>query len=235
MTSREIETTFPTLQRRGLRSSPYVAAVERFARKRPVGAVAGGTLLFVTVLAVFADVVTPYGVNERDSSILLQSPSFPHPFGTDQLGRDVMTRVIYGARLSLYIGLAVTVLSSLFGLTLGVVSGYFRGKVDIVMVVMLDAMMAFPGLVLAIALVTALGASVTNVILAVLVGFSARIARIVRTTVFTISAMPYVEAARVSGASDLRILVRHIVPNVFPIIIVLASLNFGVAMLVESS
>lgn len=210
-------------------------ALRGFARRRPVGAASALVIVLLTLTALFAGVVSPYDPHARDSSVLLQGPTLSHPFGTDQLGRDVMTRVIYGARLSLFIGLAVTLISAAVGLVIGVASGYFGGRVDQITTVLLDAMMAFPGLILAIALVTALGSSVTNVILAVLIGFSARIARLMRANVLSLRGMPYIEAARAVGAKDVRVIARHVVPNVVPLLIVLMSLNLGVAMLVESS
>lgn len=220
-------------RRSGWQNWGLLTSVRRFARKRTLSAVAGLFVIFFALLAIFADVITPYGVSERGE--LLASPSLAHPFGTDQLGRDTLTRVIYGARLSLGIGLVVTIASSVMGLLIGVSAGYFSGKVDKVLVMLLDAMMAFPGLILTIALVTALGQSVQNVIIAIMVGFVARVARLVRSNVLSVRGMPYVEAARSIGAGDIRIVLRHIVPNVMAIVIILASLNFAVAMLVEGS
>ena len=206
-----------------------------FVRARPLGAVSACVILAMAFAALFASVVSPYDPNLKNTALLLDGPTLSHPFGTDQLGRDVLTRVIYGARITLFIGLAVTAVSGGLGLAIGVTSGYFGGRVDRITVMLLDAMMAFPGLILAIALVTALGSSVLNVILAVLVGFTARVARLIRSNVLSVRSTAYVDAARATGATNVRLLVRHVVPNVVPLLIVLGSLNFGVAMLVEGS
>ena len=209
--------------------------LRRFVRKRPLGAAAGVVVITLAAAALFADYVTPYGPYERDVDYILGSPSLGHPFGTDQLGRDTLTRVIYGARLSLFIGLAISFTSATAGLTVGTIGGFFGGKVDRVVVMLVDAVMSFPTLILAIALVSALGQSVMSVILAVLLPFSARMSRIVRANVLTVRSMPYVEAGRSVGAGSMRLILRYIVPNVMAVVIVLASLNFAVAMLVEGS
>ena len=204
-----------------------------FARKQPLGAVSAAVLGLLIFGAIFADVVSPHDPYAR-SSLILRAPSLNHPFGTDQLGRDSLSRVIHGARLTLLIGLAVTLISGVIGMILGVASAYFKGWVDRIAVMSLDAIMAFPHLVLAIALVAALGRSVENVILAVLLGFIARNARLIRANALTVSSMPYIDAARALGAGNLRILIRHIMPNVVGIVIVISSLNIGMAMLVEA-
>jgi len=207
--------------------------VKRFAGSKPLGAISAGIILVFVVAAVFAPVVAPYGVSERSRDVL-QSPSSSHIMGTDQLGRDVFSRIIYGARLSLYIGLAATLLSSALGLTVGVAAGYFGGTVDRILGVVLDSIMAFPVLILAIALVAALGPSAQNVILAILLPSAARFARIVRSDVLRIRSLPYVEAAQTVGCSNLRIVARHITPNVMATVIVLASVGLPGAILAES-
>lgn len=213
----------------------WLHALRSFARKRPLGALSLAVIVVFALGALLADVVAPYGVSERDPRAILQSPTLAHPFGTDQLGRDTLTRIIYGARLSLIIGLAVAGASSVVGVLVGVTAAHFRGTVDRVVTMLLDSVMAFPGLILAIALVTALGRSVPVVILAVLLPFAARVARIVRANALSVQSMPYVEAAQSIGCGHVRILLRHIVPNVMATVIVLASLNFAGAMLTEGS
>ncbi|MBX7131556.1 MAG: ABC transporter permease [Fimbriimonadaceae bacterium] len=211
----------------------WANGVKRFAARKPLGAVSGGIILVLVLAAVFAPIVAPYGVSERSRDIL-ESPSMSHLMGTDQLGRDEFSRIIYGARLSLYIGLAATLLSSALGLTVGIAAGYFGGKVDRVLGVVLDSIMAFPALILAIALVAALGPSAQNVVLAILLPSAARFARIVRSDVLRIRSLPYVEAAQTVGCSNFRIVTRHIAPNVMATVIVLASVGLPGAILAES-
>lgn len=211
----------------------WAYGVKRFAVRKPLGAISASIILVFVVAAVFAPIVAPYGVSERSRDIL-QSPSLDHIMGTDQLGRDEFSRIIYGARLSLYIGLVATLLSSALGLTIGIAAGYFGGKVDRILGVALDSVMAFPALILAIALVAALGASAQNVVLAILLPSAARFARIVRSDVLRIRSLPYVEAAQTVGCSNFRIVTRHIAPNVMATVIVLASVGLPGAILAES-
>jgi peptide/nickel transport system permease protein len=164
----------------------------------------------------------------------LAAPSRVHWFGTDDVGRDVWSRVVYGARLSLLVGAAVVVLSFVVGVVCGVVAGYYRGLDNVVMRVM-DGLMAFPAIVLAIALMAALGPSVINVIAAIAVVYSPRVARVVRGSVLVIRETSYVEAARALGASDLKLIGRHILPNCLSPVIVQGSFVFAAAVLTEAA
>ena len=209
--------------------------VWRIALRQPLGVISVTILLAILLSALFAPLVSPYDINERDTAAILQGPSAQHFFGTDQLGRDIFSRMVFGARLSMTIGMAVTVVAASGGLMLGLSSGYFGGWLDKIFIMIADALMAFPGLILAIALVSALGASVTNVILALLVGSTARMARVVRSEVLSVRNMAYVEAARAIGCGHLRTTLLHIAPNVFASVIVLSSLGFAGTILAESS
>lgn len=209
--------------------------VWRIALRQPLGVISVTILLAILFSALFAPLVSPYDINERDTTAILQGPSAQHFFGTDQLGRDIFSRMVFGARLSMTIGMAVTVVAASGGLMLGLSSGYFGGWIDKIFIMIADALMAFPGLILAIALVSALGASVTNVILALLVGSTARMARVVRSEVLSVRNMAYVEAARAIGCGHLRTTLLHIAPNVFASVIVLSSLGFAGTILAESS
>lgn len=211
----------------------WLRAIRQFASRKPLGAVSGGIILVLVGAAVFAPIVAPYGVSERSREIL-QGPSWSHLMGTDQLGRDELSRIIYGARLSLYIGLAATLLSAILGLSTGIIAGYFGGTVDRILGVVLDSIMAFPALILAIALVAALGPSAQNVVLAILLPSAARFARVIRSDVLRIRRLPYIEAAQTVGCSNARILARHIAPNVMATAIVLASVGLPGAILAES-
>jgi peptide/nickel transport system permease protein len=164
----------------------------------------------------------------------LASPSRAHWFGTDDVGRDVWSRVVYGARLSLLVGIAVVALSFLLGVLCGVVAGYYRRLDNVVMRVM-DGLMAFPAIVLAIALMAALGPSVVNVIVAIAVVYAPRVARVVRGSVLVIRETAYVEAARALGASDPTLLGRHVLPNCLSPVIVQGSFVFAAAVLTEAA
>ncbi|HTO13923.1 MAG TPA: ABC transporter permease [Candidatus Binatia bacterium] len=164
----------------------------------------------------------------------LQAPSRAHWFGTDDVGRDVFSRVVYGARLSLLVGAAVVVFSFAVGVVCGLLAGYYRRLDNPVMRVM-DGLMAFPAIVLAIALMAALGASVVNVIVAIGVVYSPRVARVVRGSVLVIRETSYVEAARALGAADLVLMARHVMPNCLSPVIVQASFVFAAAVLTEAA
>ena len=164
----------------------------------------------------------------------LKAPSRAHWFGTDDVGRDVWSRVVYGARLSLLVGVAVVALSFLVGVLCGLVAGYYRRLVNLVMRVM-DGLMAFPAIVLAIALMAALGPSVINVIVAIAVVYTPRVARVVRGSVLVIRETSYVEAARALGVSDVVLIGRHILPNCLSPVIVQGSFVFAAAVLTEAA
>jgi peptide/nickel transport system permease protein len=164
----------------------------------------------------------------------LAAPGRAHWFGTDDVGRDVWSRVVYGARLSLLVGVAVVVLSFVVGVVCGVVAGYYRRLDNVVMRVM-DGLMAFPAIVLAIALMAALGPSVINVIVAIAVVYSPRVARVVRGSVLVIRETSYVEAARALGASDVVLITRHVLPNCLSPVIVQGSFVFAAAVLTEAA
>jgi peptide/nickel transport system permease protein len=164
----------------------------------------------------------------------LAAPGRAHWFGTDDVGRDVWSRVVHGARLSLLVGVAVVALSFVVGVLCGVVAGYYRRLDNVVMRVM-DGLMAFPAIVLAIALMAALGPSVVNVIVAIAVVYSPRVARVVRGSVLVIRETSYVEAARALGASDLTLIGRHVLPNCLSPVIVQGSFVFAAAVLTEAA
>ncbi len=222
------------LRGRAPRRTP-VDVMMGFVRKRPMGAIAAVIIIVFAGAALFAPWVTPYGPYERDLDYMLQGPNADHWFGTDALGRDSFTRVIFGARLSLFIGMTISFSAAALSLVVGTTSGYFGGWYDRITVMIIDGIMAFPALILAIALVSAMGQSVTSVILAVLLPGFAGQSRIVRSTVLSIRSTPYVEAGRSVGAGNLRMILRYIVPNVMAIVIVLLSLRLAGAMLVEGS
>lgn len=188
--------------------------------------------IFVT-LAVFAPLITPYAPNKLSIVNRLKPPELRWLFGTDEFGRDVFSRTIYSARLSLMVGFAVVILASIIGVTLGILAGFFQ-KLDAPITRLIDAMMAFPDILLAIALVAALGPSLTTVIIALSIVYAPRLARIVRASTLVIRELPYVEAATSLGISTRHIMTRHILRNLLSPILVQGTFLFANAMLAEA-
>ena len=207
----------------------------KFTKAKPLGAVGGVIILIMVVMAVFGPWITTQDYKKVNAREKLQGPSANHWLGTDQLGRDMYARIVRGARVSLFVGFMGTVIGVCVGSFIGLVSGYFGGKIDMILMRLIDAIQAFPGLILALAVVAALGPGITKAFIAISITLLARPARVVRGSVLGAKAMPWVEAARTVGCGDARIIFRHILPNVFAPIIVLASLVLGVAILVEAS
>jgi peptide/nickel transport system permease protein len=192
-----------------------------------------GILGALIVLALFADQVAPYGPNRMRPTERLQPPSAAHPFGTDDLGRDILSRAVFGARLTLTIGAIVVPLSLLLGVPLGVIAGYYR-RVDGPIMRIVDGLMAFPAVLFAITLMAALGPSVANVIIALSLAYAPSAARLARGSTLAVQAMTYVEAARALGVPDRRLIARHVLPNIFAPLLVLASFTFAVSVLTEA-
>jgi peptide/nickel transport system permease protein len=194
-----------------------------------------GTIL-VAVTAAVGALAPAIAVDpmRMDVAARLQNPGTAHWFGTDDLGRDVFARVVYGARLSLLVGIAVVAFALVVGLTAGLAAGYFRRLDNVVMRVM-DGLMAFPAIILAIALMASLGPSITNVVVAIGVVYTPRVARVVRGSVLVVRETAYVEAARALGVTDLWIIVRHVLPNCLSPIIVQGSFVFAAAVLTEAA
>jgi ABC-type dipeptide/oligopeptide/nickel transport system permease subunit len=206
----------------------------RLMRRQPLATLFIAFLLGVVMLAVAAPVVAPYPPNELVDARLLR-PSRDYPLGTDELGRDVLSRVIYGGRVSLIVGFAAVVLTVALGAALGLISGFFFGWVDTSIQRLMDALMAFPALVLAIALVAVLGRSTLSVVLAISIVMVPVTQRVVRSAVLVETTQAYVEAARVLGAGRVRIMARHLLPNVFVPIVIVASSSLGAAILTEAA
>lgn len=209
-------------------------ALRRMARNP--GAVVGAMALTVIVLlAVLAPVVAPYDPIAQDSQAIRARPSREHLFGADTFGRDIFSRVLYGGRQSLPVGLVAVGIAAVVGVALGLVAGYRGGWVDSVVMRAVDMMLAFPGILLAMSLVAILGTSLFNLMLAVGIASIPEYTRVVRATVLSAREMEYVTAARVGGARDRAIMLRHILPNVLPPIIVLATLGIAGAIILGST
>jgi len=207
----------------------------RFVRKKPLGA-AGGVLMLVMVLtAVFAELLQTHDPIATDAAYTLGRPTAEHWFGTDHLGRDIYSRIVHGARVSLIVGVASTLLGSVLGGLVGLLSGYIGGKTDLVTQRVLDILQGLPLLVLALVMVAALGPAIHNVVIAISIPIIPRAARVIRSSVLSIREMQYVEAARALGVRHLRIAFRHILPNTVGPFIVLCTAQLGSAVLVEAT
>ena len=211
-------------------------ALRRLLRK-PLGVIATALVAGLTVVAVFAPHLAPYGTAGADQDLarLERPPSLEHPFGTDYRGIDVLSRVIMGARLTLLIALGASVLTVLIGLALGVLAGYFGGRLDLLVMRVIDVAMAFPSLLLIIILAAALGQSLLAVFLALALVNWAPIAQLVRGQVLTLKKREFVEGARALGAAHARILLRHILPNCLSVILVVFTMRIGTMILAEAS
>lgn len=196
-----------------------------------------GLLLTVAllVIAVAAPLIAPQDPNFQDTARRLEKPSSQHLLGLDDLGRDVLSRIIFGARVSLRVGFSVVFIASLIGVTLGAMAGYFGGVVDMLVMRLCDILLAFPGILLAIALVAVLGPSLNNVILALATIGWVGYARLVRGQVLKVREMEYVTAARALGARSPRVIVLHVLPNVINPVIVMATLGLAGAILAEAA
>jgi peptide/nickel transport system permease protein len=206
----------------------------RLWRDKPLGAVGGVVLLAFVVIGVFADFIAPFDFNEIAPLDRMQAPSLAHWFGTDNLGRDVLSRCIYGAQLSVIIGCSAAALATVISAVLGIVSGYFGGKIDLGLQRVVDAWMSFPDLIVLIVVVSVLGPGMPQIIgtLGLLLGIGG--SRIVRSAVVSVREHMYVHAAQSTGASWPRILWKHVLPNVMPPIIVLFTTRVGSVILAES-
>jgi len=207
----------------------------RFIRRKPLGA-AGGVLMVVMVLtAVLAEFLQTHDPIATDAAYTLGRPSAEHWLGTDHLGRDIYSRIVHGARVSLIVGLASTLLGSVLGGLVGLLSGYIGGKTDLVAQRFLDILQGLPLLVLALVMSAALGPAIHNVVIAISIPIIPRAARVIRSSVLSIREMQYVEAARALGVRHLRIAFRHILPNTVGPFIVLCTAQLGSAILVEAT
>lgn len=214
-------------------SMPLVSSLRRLFRNKAIliGAI---ILAVVLVAAVLAPWVAPYAPNKLSIVNKLKAPSLAHVFGTDEFGRDIFSRAIYAGRISLLVSLGVVCISTVLGVIMGVAAGFFR-KLDAPISRLLDAMMSFPDILLAIALVAALGPSLTTVILALGITYAPRLARIVRGSTLVLRELPYIEAAVAMGLPTWQILTRHVLLNLASPILVQATFVFASAMLAEAS
>ncbi len=206
-----------------------------FLRRRPLGTVGIAIVLVMFVAGALADVIAPYDPEENDFSAMMEAPSWAHLLGTDQLGRDIFSRLVFGARTAMIVGFSAAFVGSAIGLVLGVASAYFGGWFDLLFQRVLDVMMAFPLIILALAVVAVFGTGVFNVILAITIPLIPRCGRVVRASALAVREIPYVDAARALGFSHARVVLRHMVPNVVAPFLIMLSAFVGQAILAEAS
>ncbi|HTY81596.1 MAG TPA: ABC transporter permease [Dehalococcoidales bacterium] len=224
---------------RGIESEKPVRVTEfqRFRRvffDRKVVIFGFVVILLLIVTAIFAPLLAPYNPYNQDLSVVSARPSAQHILGTDEIGRDVLSRVIYGTRISLMVGVVAVGVAAAIGVTLGMISGYFGGWTDNIIMRFIDALMAIPGLVLALVFAAMLGGGLKNIMIAVGVSLVPTYCRLMRGQVFAVKGADYILAAHSLGARDWRIMLRHIFPNCLPPLIVLVTLQLGMAILIEA-
>jgi peptide/nickel transport system permease protein len=216
----------------GRRSTPWWRFPKRW--RNPIGIVGAVIVLIVMLMAVFAPLLAPYDPDAQQSKRLL-SPSWDNLMGTDELGRDTFSRIIFGARVSLQVGVIAVVIALIVGGLLGIAAGFFGGRVDSWLMRVVDIMFAFPGLVLAIVIAGLLGASRNNAMIAIGVIYAPAFARVVRSSVLSVMSEPYMEAGRVIGSSSMRLMRLHLLPNIIAPLIVMVTVYLSSAILSEAA
>jgi len=214
---------------------PLFKAFGKLVRQQPLGVVSAVGVIFMILVAIFAAQLAPYDPVSAHYESMTAAPSIEYWLGTDQFGRDLLSRVIWGARTALFIGFTSAILGSTLGLVLGVTSAYFSGWFDLLFQRVMDVFLAFPLIIMALAVVSIFGTGPENVIIAITVPFVPRCARVVRSTALTIREMPYVDAARALGYSHMRIILRHMAPNCMAPYLIMLTTFLAQAILLEAS
>ena len=219
-----------------LAPKPSVAGViARFVRTKPLGAAGAVIILGMLVLALFAEVLAPYDPYIGDYGQQFMRPSAEHWFGTDEFGRDVLSRIMYGARIALFVGFSASLIGCTLGGLLGVVSAFWGGTIDLLLERLMDILLAFPGLILALAIASILGPAVHNVVIAIAIPVIPRVARVVRASAMSVKENVYVEAVQALGATRRRVILQHIIPNVAAPYIIMLTAQLGAAILAEAA
>jgi peptide/nickel transport system permease protein len=225
----------PDAVARPVRRSRPLGLVLRFCRRKPLGAIGAALVLALIIMAVFADRIAPYTYDETIRGARMKPPSAQFWMGTDNLGRDIWSRVVYGARISVTVGFATIALTTLLATIIGVSSAYLGGTYDILVQRVVDAWISFPALVIVLSLVAALGPGLLNLILALSILGAAGTSRVIRGAALSTMQNPYVEAARALGSGHGRIILRHVLPNVLATVIIVATIGLGTVILAESA
>jgi len=214
---------------------PWYTHLLKLMRAQPLGVAGALVVLGMIFMAVFASYLSPVDPESISFENMLTPPSAQFWFGTDQFGRDILTRIIYGSRTALFVGFTSAIVGAFSGLVLGVASAYFGGTFDLILQRVMDVFMAFPLIILALAVVATLGPGTQNVIIAITIPFIPQCARVVRSSALAIREIPYVDAARACGFSHLRIILRHMAPNVMAPFLIMLTSFVGQAILLEAS
>jgi peptide/nickel transport system permease protein len=210
-------------------------AVSEFVRRRPLGTLGAGLILVMMLVAALAGVLAPYDPLATDYAAMLSAPGLDHWLGTDAFGRDVLSRILFGSRTALLVGLGASFSGATLGALLGVASAYFGGRIDLLLERVMDVLLSFPLIILALAVVAILGTGAVNVLLAIAIPMVPRCARVVRSSALSIREMPYVDAARAAGFGHARIILRHMLPNVMAPYLIMLTAFLGQAILLEAS
>jgi peptide/nickel transport system permease protein len=205
------------------------------AKRKPLGVASAVVILLLILGACLADVISPYDPLTVSEAARLQPPSWMHPMGTDNLGRDILSRVIYGSRISLWVGLLSVLIATGIGLVVGTVSAYVGGTVDLIVQLFIDAIQSIPGLILALVMAVVLGPSTTTAVAAIAIVNIPAQARVVRGAVLAVTQDVCIDVAQAIGCSDIRIILAHILPNIVAPMIVMGSVLFGNAIIIEAS
>jgi peptide/nickel transport system permease protein len=209
--------------------------VSKFVRTKPLGAAGAVIILGMLVLALFAELLAPYDPYHSDYGAQFARPSAEHWFGTDEFGRDVLSRIMYGARIALFVGFVASFTGCTIGALLGVISAYWGGRVDLLLERLMDMLLAFPQLILALAIASILGPAVQNVVIAISIPVIPRVARVVRSAALSVKENVYIEAVQALGASRRRVILQHIIPNVMAPYIIMLTAQLGAAILAEAA
>lgn len=233
-TMAKVDTLYPMKEKAAPRTSEF-RRVTKVMSDRFVVVVGAIVILLTIIVAIFASWIAPYDPNEVELRATLQQPSFEHIMGTDEFGRDVLSRLVVGTRVSLLVGVVVVCIAGATGTSLGLIAGYFGGWTNTIIMRFIDSMLAIPPLVLMLALAAMLGGGLKNVLIALGISMMPTYCRLMCGQILSLKESDYVIAARVIGASNCRIMSRHLLPNAFPPILVLLTTNLGTAILVEAS
>jgi peptide/nickel transport system permease protein len=216
-------------------ASRWARAVVRFTRQKPLGAIGGVIVVAMLVMTLFAEVIAPYSYDESVRGARMKPPGAAHWLGTDNLSRDLWSRIVYGARVSVTVGFATIALAMVAATAIGVSSAYFGGAFDLVVQRVVDAWLSFPYLIIILSVMAVLGPGRVNLILSIAIILAATNSRVIRGAALTVMQSQFVEAARAIGCGHARIIVRHILPNVTATIIILATIGLGTVILAESA
>ena len=206
-----------------------------FCRRQPLGTFGMALVLVMAAAGLCADWIAPYNPTANDFAAMTEPPSWSHLLGTDQFGRDLLSRIVFGARTALIVGFSCAIVGGAVGLVLGVGSAYFGGRIDLMFQRIVDVGMAFPLIVLALAVVSIFGTGVQNVVVAIAIPLIPRCARVVRSSALAIRELPFIDAARACGFGHVRIILRHMIPNVMAPFLILLTAFVGQAILAEAS